>query len=250
MTPLGDSLFCQGLLQSDYITAGAPNAISYEWELTPTEAGIITGNWTTATVNWSPSFNGQALIKAREISPCDTGQWSLPKVVVVMESPKVDLGNDTIVAASTSLVLDAGNPGCSYLWSTNETTQTIIADTNGIGAGIHEYWVRVTSPNLCSSSDTILINFSIDLNVPHLSISSIKVYPNPTTQGFWLELNEEINISDIFLINSKGEKWKLSVNTLQSDSLFYISIETLTAGIYFLRIETLQQALTIPIIKR
>lgn len=250
MTPLGDSLFCQGLLQSDYITAGAPNAISYEWELTPTEAGIITGNWTTATVNWNPSFNGQALIKAREISPCDTGQWSLPRVVVVMESPKVDLGNDTIVAASTSLVLDAGNPGCSYLWSTNETTQTIIADTNGIGAGIHEYWVRVTSPNLCSSSDTILINFSIDLNVPHLSISSIKVYPNPTTQGFWLELNEEINISDIFLINSKGEKWKLSVNTLQSDSLFYISIETLTAGIYFLRIETLQQALTIPIIKR
>ncbi|HOE58767.1 MAG: succinylglutamate desuccinylase/aspartoacylase family protein [Bacteroidales bacterium] len=250
LTPLGDSSFCQGLSQSDYTTAGAPNATSYEWVLTPTDAGIITGNWILATVNWNPNFNGQAMVKARETSPCGTGQWSLPKVVDVMERPIVDLGNDTIIAASASLLLDAGNPGCSYLWNTNETTQTIIADTNGIGAGIHEYWVRVTSPNLCSSSDTILINFSIDIGMPDFSVSSIKVFPNPTTQGLWIELNEEIGMSDIFFIDTKGEKWKLPVSIFHKDTLFYISTKTLPSGIYFLRIEASAKALTIPIIKR
>ena len=49
----------------------------------------------------------------------------LDHVTHVTAPPSVDLGPDTSVHQGGSIVLDAGNPGCSYLWSTGETSRTI-----------------------------------------------------------------------------------------------------------------------------
>ncbi len=94
------------------------------------------------------------------------------------------------------------------------------------------------------------MRWNYEREAPDFSVSSIKVFPNPTTQGLWIELNEEIGMSDIFFIDTKGEKWKLPVSIFHKDTLFYISTKTLPSGIYFLRIEASAKALTIPIIKR
>ncbi|WP_118975699.1 right-handed parallel beta-helix repeat-containing protein [Taibaiella koreensis] len=63
--------------------------------------------------------------------------------------PTPDLGNDTI--RCTGVLLDAGYPGSSYLWSTGDTTQHISALTPGI------YSVKVTGINYCVGYDTINI---------------------------------------------------------------------------------------------
>lgn len=53
-------------------------------------------------------------------------------------TPVVNIGNDTTVCSGTPLKLDAGpQPGCSYYWSTGETTQGIQVSTSG------DYWVQV-----------------------------------------------------------------------------------------------------------
>ena len=65
--------------------------------------------------------------------------------------PIVNLGNDLSVCMGDSLVLDAGNPGANYLWSTGEITQTITVGTAGT------YWVEVTDTNGCQRMDTIVI---------------------------------------------------------------------------------------------
>jgi gliding motility-associated-like protein len=56
--------------------------------------------------------------------------------------------------AGGSVVLDAGNPGNSYLWSTGATTQTITASSGG------SYSVTITDPNGCSGilSTTVNVN--------------------------------------------------------------------------------------------
>lgn len=54
---------------------------------------------------------------------------------------KVNLGNDTAILEESSIILDAGNPGASYLWSTGENSQTITVDTTG------EYYVFVDDGN-------------------------------------------------------------------------------------------------------
>lgn len=65
--------------------------------------------------------------------------------------PVVDLGSDSSFCTG-AILLDAGNPGCTYLWSTGATTQTINALSGGT------FWVIVTSPQGCQVSDTV--NFS------------------------------------------------------------------------------------------
>nr|WP_320120332.1 gliding motility-associated C-terminal domain-containing protein [uncultured Marinifilum sp.] len=78
--------------------------------------------------------------------------------VTVHPNPTVDLGSDQETCAGTSIVLDAGNSGSSFLWSTGETTQTITVSASG------NYSVVVTDANGCSATD--------DVNVT--------VHPNPT----------------------------------------------------------------------
>lgn len=63
----------------------------------------------------------------------------------------VNLGNDTTIENRATLVLDAGNPGSTYLWSTGETTQKITVSEAG------QYWVKVKKNN-CESSDRINVN--------------------------------------------------------------------------------------------
>jgi len=64
----------------------------------------------------------------------------------------VDLGLDTTICTGQSLILDAGNPGASFIWSNASTTQTISVTNPGT------YFVNVTIGG-CSSADTITVSF-------------------------------------------------------------------------------------------
>jgi len=76
--------------------------------------------------------------------------------VSIFPLPVVNLGGDQILCGETQFDLDAGNPGETYLWSTNETSQTITAT----GSGVTMFWVEVTNENGCSSKDTVYLNFA------------------------------------------------------------------------------------------
>ena len=79
---------------------------------------------------------------------------------------------DSSFCQGDSIVLDAGNPGSSYLWNTGATTQTLTVSTAG------SYSVTVTDTNACSTGDTVQVvaappvvsSFSISPRSP--------VYPN------------------------------------------------------------------------
>jgi gliding motility-associated-like protein len=67
--------------------------------------------------------------------------------------PIVDLGNDTIMCTPDNLLLDADNPGATYLWQDGSAAQTF----NATNAG--SYHVMVTANN-CASLDTIAIAYT------------------------------------------------------------------------------------------
>jgi gliding motility-associated-like protein len=69
------------------------------------------------------------------------------KITMVTIPP---VGNDTSVCKNQVIILDAGNPGCNYLWSTGQTTQTIEAPYSG------NYWVMASAGN-CSEIDSVNI---------------------------------------------------------------------------------------------
>ncbi len=71
--------------------------------------------------------------------------------VTINPFPVVSLGNDSVsICGGNAILLDAQNPGSSYLWSTSETTQTISITQTGV------YSVTVTNGFGCSAGDFIV----------------------------------------------------------------------------------------------
>jgi gliding motility-associated-like protein len=72
----------------------------------------------------------------------------------VLPAPIVELGPDQIIHNDEFIILNAGEPADSYMWSTGDTIQTIKA--YGIEGG-NTYWVIVEYKS-CSTIDTIVID--------------------------------------------------------------------------------------------
>jgi gliding motility-associated-like protein len=72
--------------------------------------------------------------------------------VTLSPMPVVDLGPDTALCGSNTLILDAGNPGATYLWSTGETTPEI-----QVYPGMGNISVEVTYAGVCNETGGISI---------------------------------------------------------------------------------------------
>lgn len=98
-------------------------------------------------------------------------------------SPKIFLGNDITLCGKDSTVLNAGNTGATYLWSTGDSSPSIKVNRTGT------YYVTVNK-GICAATDTIYIinrggvpiinvpkkvKFSSDLNTPILKITTQNV---------------------------------------------------------------------------
>ena len=71
---------------SDYTTPAATDATSYQWELSPDDAGTINGSGLTGTVSWNGSFLGAAQIRVKAINSCGEGAWSEIKSTLVINT--------------------------------------------------------------------------------------------------------------------------------------------------------------------
>lgn len=67
------------------------------------------------------------------------GTYDDTVVVYNKPVPSVDLGPDVVFCYGQTILLDAGNPGSGYYWSTGDRTRTITVDTTGV------YSVTVTN---------------------------------------------------------------------------------------------------------
>ena len=76
--------------------------------------------------------------------------------ITVFANPQIDLGPDQVLCGVNEYVLDAGNQGSTYLWSTGDTTQSLVAS----GSGETMFWVEVTNESGCSKQDTVYLNFA------------------------------------------------------------------------------------------
>jgi hypothetical protein len=116
-----------------HLDAGNPG-MSYLWSTGATTQTISVSTSGTYYVNVMNSNNCMA---------SDTIHVTVNPVSI-----HVDLGNDTILCAGSSLMLNAGNTGLDFMWSTGATTQTINITTSGT------YYVSVINGN-CVVTDSI-----------------------------------------------------------------------------------------------
>lgn len=126
-----NTAICSGSVLT--LNAGNPGA-TYVWS---TGATTQTINVTTA---------GTYSVTITDLAGC-TATDAI--TITVNPAPNVNLGADINACADETIILNAGNPGSTYLWSTGATTQTIIANISGT------YSVTVTNGFGCIDVDVI-----------------------------------------------------------------------------------------------
>ncbi|WP_341901996.1 PKD domain-containing protein [Fluviicola taffensis] len=106
--------------------------------------------------------------------------YSYDTVVVTYSTfPVVNLGPDTTLCEGSTLVLDAQNPGCTYLWTGGSTNQTLTVSNAGT------YQVTVKNAALCTTVDAITISIE---NQKHAGNDSMAV---------WCETNGIVNLNNL-----------------------------------------------------
>ncbi len=166
----------------------------------------------------------------QNISGCDS---IIQLTLTVFPKIDINLGSDTTIKADQKLLLDAGNGYKSYVWSTGETTQTILVDSN-LGVGNHTIWVAVTNENGCNTSDTIQVTIQKLSSIAQLpEEEQFLLYPNPTSGKINLEF-ENISHRNIAIYNASGEQ---VYNKKHHARKVELDLSNFSTGTYILKID-------------
>ncbi|PLW97979.1 MAG: hypothetical protein C0593_07020 [Marinilabiliales bacterium] len=161
-------------------------------------------------------------------------------IVTVNALPVVSLGDDFEMCHNHEITLDAGAGADAYLWSTGETTQTIVVDSTGVGfQGSKEISVEVTSADGCKADDTVLVSIKDCTGIDEAGDMECSVYPNPGNGLFKLEVNTGASETITLRLMDAVGKMILEERNIAVDGTFSrtFDLQQLNAGIYYLSVE-------------
>jgi hypothetical protein len=230
-----DNEMCTG---SNFTCEGI--ATSYTQIVWSTSGDGFFSNPTIPDPNYTPGSNdiltGSVVLTITVTGPDGTVEDDM--TLTIYPSPVVDLGPDVTVSNFATVLLDAGNPGASYLWSTGATTQTIEAGSGGMTGNI-TFWVEVTNDGDCMSSDEIVISFEEYTGVEtNIFDDPISVFPNPNNGKFMIEMKqiEEIQVS-IQIYNSLSERvLNTDIQISSPNQKLDIDLSNYAKGLYYILI--------------
>ncbi len=152
----------------------------------------------------------------------------------IANPPIVNLGNDTMILTmlSDSLILNAGTGFKSYIWSTGDTNNTIIAYKN---PNIFDtIWVKVIDMNDCETVDSIIIEWAPYESINEFGKDQFQIYPNPSDGNISILLSQDAFTISVF--NVSGQKLREFKNLKQGKHNIHLS--DLPSGLYFIEIQT------------
>lgn len=237
-TPTGQEVICEETT-SVYESAGSDDADSYEWVISPEEAGTITSNGLSATVEWNTEFSGIALISLYGINECGDGNPSEAlEVSVGSPNPQIE-GEDMVCDWSDEIYEVENNEGSNYTWEVNGG---IISDGQGTNM-VTISWEGVGNGTLIVSEETsdgctgdsemfeVVKNDCTGLNElnpeKYLSVS-----PNPVRNGIFKVNTGTSKPVTIKIMNTNG----MVVTEFQTDKNSYqVNFSDSPSGIYLLK---------------
>ncbi len=216
------NISCEG----DTIMLIANGAQNYSW--TPS-LGLITTSGDSVLA--APLTSTTYTVVASTAEGCnDLAEITL----VVNPSPEISLGQDTTLCADNFIVLDAGLGLSSYLWSTGDTTHSILADSSGHGIATVSYSVIVTNSNGCTSSEEVIVTFDICSTIStDYNSNGLFVFPNPFSDHIYIISDKKnLNVMMYDMMGNVVFKKKLAGSNP-------VIQPVLAPGIYFIEVETL-----------
>ena len=141
-----------GLNAADFGTTWTVNNASVKRLTGNTPAGAVNINGLSVSYVASTGDIDSTLVLTASVKNNSTGcDTIIRRYLKVFANPSVNLGADLTICEESNYILDAANPGATYLWSTGATTQTIAVNVAGT------YTVTVTTAAGCDQTDAIII---------------------------------------------------------------------------------------------
>ncbi len=133
-TPTGTNTLCVNASNTNYTTTGASNANSYNWVLSPSSAGTISGTSTTATVDWNNSFSGIAVVQVQGVNNCGLGPISDSLVITINPTPAAPSQPTGPISlclnpANSTYSITGVTGATSYQWSISPSGAGLISGT-------------------------------------------------------------------------------------------------------------------------
>ncbi len=237
-----DGSYAFGSRMVEVLPSPQPELPAELWFCNGSEAELNAGEG-FASYEWSNGFDGQTLTTNQEglysvivesFKGCKSEAVSCQ---VYKSSPLVDLGGDTALCKEKTLVLDAGNQGSTYLWSTGATSRTISLNSGGIVTSMN-IQVKITNEHLCVAEDEIIVEFKDCTGIEENDASKfILLLPNPAHDQVLVRLRNSVSvsgISEIYLMDLSGktllQQYAGNVNELR------LNIENVASGVYVLKV--------------
>ncbi len=179
---------------------------SIAMNVTLTPSGAYSYNWTpplafsdpnSANPVLTPSQSGWYVCNIESTINCVNAADSIyialypePQPLPYNEATFCDLEIPGIV------VLDASNPGSTYLWSTGDTTQQITVKTDGT------FYVTITSANNCVNVDSIVVNLFCQ---PQVYVPNSFTPNGDERNDFFRAYGDNIAEFEMFIYNRWGQ---------------------------------------------
>lgn len=196
---------------------GGASPYTYLWndgQTSSVATGLIEG---TYSVTVSDALNCQSVGSAT-ISSTNT-------------LPLVNLGADTVICLETdsTYLIDAGSGISSYLWSTTETTQTIVVNAGG------NYSVTVTDANGCSNSDSVSVSFQVCTGLEEMNVGKfVAIFPNPNKGVFTISCHG-VSTYSLKIYNVPGEVVYVLPEAARQLPVT-VDLKNQGSGIYFMQV--------------
>lgn len=119
LAPAGDSVICQGTVSSQYSVPPIPGSSAYQWVLSPSGAGVISGNGRKASVNWNLNYSGKASIILKATINGKVSDWFRVHASISPVTKILSRSADTIICAGKPVTLNVKVAGHDliYVWS-------------------------------------------------------------------------------------------------------------------------------------
>ncbi len=193
---------------------------------------VVTGGSGTLIFAWSNNTSTQNLanvgagaysITVTDVNACTaTSNVTLtqPNAIQVTESI-TNATADDIADGAINLTVSGGIPTYTYSWSNGAQTE----DLNNVGADT--YTVTIADANGCTAIESFTISAPSGIEET-AAFGIVKIYPNPFTQQFAVELDNKDAIISVF--NASGS---LLLTTKER----IINISEAANGLYFLQLK-------------
>ncbi len=179
--------------------------------------------WSNGTTDSFTSIKTEAFHRVDVSNVCGTTSDSI--YVYVLDSPKVDLGPDTMINQFDVIKVANRTPSrfATYLWNFGSNSDSAEIRLEGT------YWLEET--NVCGTAvDSITVKYTG--NVAEVVRAGYKIYPSPATHKITVE-SESGKPFELHIISLNGEI--VSTHSLVGKSST-VNVSSLARGMYWIRL--------------